>query len=296
MTTTKNKKKLGLGLQTLLGEAIGIEPTDDISKLNIDKIVANETQPRKFFSQEQIETLASSIQEHGILQPIIVRPTEKGYTIIAGERRWRAAKRLGLSEVPVVIKKTDNLKSLELALVENIQREDLNPMEKALAFFALKSEFGLTQVQIAEQVGLDRSSIANTLRLLELPQDIQDFVSRGTISMGHARALLALKDTEKQRSICDKIVPFNLSVRDVELIVSGRKKLSDFSPTPETHPEKSPPPQKKHPQIIALEDKLREYLGTKISIRENRGKGKIVIEFSNHLQFEELVSKFKRLA
>jgi ParB family chromosome partitioning protein len=240
--------------------------------------------------------LASSIQEHGVLQPIIVRPAEEGYTIIAGERRWRAAKRLGLSEIPVVIKITDNLKSFELALVENIQREDLNPIEKALGFLELKKEFGLTQVQIADQVGLDRSSIANTLRLLELPQDIQDLVSRGTISMGHARALLALKDAEKQRAICDKIVPFNLSVRDVELIVSGGKKLSDFSPRPCTHPDTSHPTQKKQPQIIALEDKLREYLGAKISIKENRGKGKIIIEFSNHLQFEDLVFKFKSLA
>lgn len=296
MTTTKNKKKLGLGLQTLLGEAIGIDTTDSISKLNINKIEANESQPRKLFSQEQIETLANSIQEHGILQPIIVRPTEKGYTIIAGERRWRAAKSLGLREVPVVIKKTDKLKSFEIALVENIQREDLNPIEKALAFFELKNEFGLTQAQIAEQVGLDRSSVANTLRLLELPREIQDIVSRGTISMGHARALLSLKDGERQRAICDKILTFNLSVRDVELIVSGKKKLSDFPQAPVSHPEKSPLSQKKHPQIIALEDMLREYLGTKISIKENRGKGKIVIEFSNHLQFEKLVSQFKRLA
>ncbi len=296
MTTTKNKKKLGLGLQDLLGEAIGIEATDGTSKIKIDEIVANESQPRKLFSEEQIETLARSIQEHGILQPIVVRPTEKGYMIIAGERRWRAAKRLGLTEIPAVIKNTNTVKSFEIALVENIQREDLNPIEKALGFLELKKEFGLTQIQIAEQVGLDRSSVANTLRLLELPQDIQDFVSRGTISMGHARALLTVKDAEKQRAICDKIAPYNLSVRDVELIATGRKRLSDFSPTPSRHPEPSRTPQKKEPQIIALEDKLREYLGTKVSIKDNRGKGKIVVEFSSHLQFEELVSKFKSLA
>ncbi len=296
MGTTKNKKKLGLGLQSLLGEAIGIEPTDSITKLNINEIEADKSQPRKLFARDQIEALASSIQEHGILQPIIVRPSEKGHTIIAGERRWRAARSVGLNEIPVVIKDTDNLKSIELALVENIQREDLNPIEKALAFQELKKEFKLTQAQIAQKVGLDRSSIANILRLLELPQYIQDFVSRGTISMGHARALLSLKDEEKQRSICDKIVPLNLSVREVELIVSGGKRLSDFSPTPPEIPDIPHPPQKKQPQIIALEDKLREYLGAKIAIKEKGGKGKIVIEFSSHLQFEELVSKFRSLA
>lgn len=280
----------------MLGEAIGIESTKNISKLKIDQIIANDSQPRKLFSQEQIETLASSIREHGVLQPIIVRPTENGYTIIAGERRWRAAKSLGLQEIPVAIKDTDDVKSFEIALVENIQREDLNPIEKALGFFVLKKEFGLTQEQIAQKVGLDRSSIANTLRLLDLPQKIQDLVSRGTISMGHARALLTQKDAEKQWAICDKIVPCNLSVRDVELLVSGKKHLSDFSPTPGVHPNTPQPAQKKQPQIIALEDTLREYLGAKISIKENRGKGKIVIEFSNHLQFEELVSKFKSLA
>ena len=230
------------------------------------------------------------------MQPIIVRSKDKGYTIIAGERRWRAAKLLGLNEIPAIIKKTDNLKSFELALVENIQREDLNPIEKAHAYLELKNEFGLTQAQIAAQVGQDRSSIANTLRLLDLPEEIQDFVSRGTISMGHARALLALKDIEKQRSICEKIVTLNLSVREVELLVSGREKSSHHSPASHKNLDTSSSHQKKLPQIVALEDRLREYLGAKISIKENGGKGKIVIEFSNNIQFEELVAKFRALA
>ena len=296
MATADSKKKLGLSLQSLLSEAIGLETKEGIAKLKVSEIQANESQPRKHFGQDQIETLANSIQEHGVLQPIIVRSKDKGYTIIAGERRWRAAKLLGLDEIPAIIKKTDNLKSFELALVENIQREDLNPIEKAHAYLELKNEFGLTQAQIAAQVGQDRSSIANTLRLLDLPEEIQDFVSRGTISMGHARALLSLKDEEKQRSVCEKVVALNLSVREVELLVSGRGESSHHSPDSGKNLDTLPPHQKKLPQIVALEDRLREYLGAKISIRENKGKGKIVIEFSNSLQFEELVAKFRTLA
>ncbi|MDR4497368.1 MAG: ParB/RepB/Spo0J family partition protein [Candidatus Scalindua sp.] len=296
MATADSKKKLGLSLQSLLGEAIGLETKEGIAKLKVSEIQANESQPRKHFGQDQIETLASSIQEHGVLQPIIVRSKDKGYSIIAGERRWRAAKLLGLDEIPAIIKKTDNLKSFELALVENIQREDLNPIEKAHAYLELKNEFGLTQAQIAAQVGQDRSSIANTLRLLDLPEEIQDFVSRGTISMGHARALLTLKDEEKQRSVCEKIVTLNLSVREVELLVSGRGESPHSSPDSHKNLDTLPSHQKKLPQIVALEDRLREYLGAKISIKENKGKGKIVIEFSSSLQFEELVAKFRTLA
>lgn len=289
-----NKETLGRGLESLLGEAIGIESGEKIMRIKVTEIQPNEAQPRKQFPQAKMDSLVDSIREHGVLQPIIVRPTSKGYKIIAGERRWRASKQLGIKELPVIVKNADGLKTIELALVENIQREDLNPIEKATAFSELKSNFGLTQEQIAAKVGQDRSTIANTLRLLDLPEEVQDFVSRGTISMGHARSLLSLKDPKKQIALSEKIVKDDLSVREVELIVSGKEKHVD--------PLKAPMGIKlahtliKSPQILDLEDKLRRIVGTKVSIMEKNGKGKITIEFSNNAQFESILAKLKVLS
>ncbi|MHC4269557.1 MAG: ParB/RepB/Spo0J family partition protein [Planctomycetota bacterium] len=284
-----NKEKLGRGLESLLGEAIGIESSEKVMNLRIADIQPNESQPRKQFDLPQMETLSQSILEHGILQPIIVRPTSKGYKIIAGERRWRAAKQLGLKEMPAIVKNTDGLKTIELALVENIQREDLNPIEKAVAFSELKSNFGLTQEQIATKIGQDRSTIANTIRLLDLPSEIQDYVSRGTISMGHARSLLSLKDPNKQKILSERIVSEDLSVRDVELIASGDKSL-----VAQKKDEKGAQPASvitKSSQILDLEDGLRRAVGAKVTIKERNGKGKITIEFSNNAQFENILSK-----
>ncbi len=288
-----NKEKLGRGLESLLGEAIGVESSEKILRINVADIQPNEAQPRKKFSEPQMESLVNSIREHGVLQPIIVRPTSKGYKIIAGERRWRASKQLGIKELPVIVKSVDSLKTIELALVENIQREDLNPIEKATAFSELKDNFSLTQEQIAKKVGQDRSTIANTLRLLDLPEEVQDFVSRGTISMGHARSLLSLKDPKKQITLSERIAKDDLSVREVEQIVSGSKAFAD--------PAKSPmgikltPKLIKSPQILDLEDGLRRAVGTKVSIMERNGKGKITIEFSSNAQFESIVAKLNAM-
>ncbi len=288
-----NKENLGRGLESLLGDAIGIEASEKIIRINLADIQPNEAQPRKEFVQSQMETLISSIQEHGILQPIIVRPTSRGYKIIAGERRWRAATQLGLKEIPAIVKTADSLKTIELALVENIQREDLNPMEKATAFSELKINFGLTQEQIATKVGQDRSTVANTIRLLDLPEEIQSLVSRGTISMGHARSLLSLKDREKQIELGERIATDGLSVRDIELIVSDKK-----DPLPaeeEAAGSRSTPPTTKPPHILDLEDGLRKIVGTKVSIVEKNGKGKITIEFADNSQFENIVGKLKKM-
>ncbi len=289
------KEKLGNSLQSLLGEAIGIETSESIKKLKLSEIQANESQPRKHFSENEMKTLMKSIQEHGVLQPIIVCHSKKGYKIIAGERRWRASKLLGLKDIPAIIKNADNEKILELALVENIQREDLNPIEKARAFLELKNNFGLTQEQIALKVGQERSSIANIIRLLDLPEEVQNIVSRGTISMGHARALLSLKDSKKQKIFCDKIVANELSVRQTEDLIASTKKA--ISPQ---HPSKMPDgsnvrPSGKSPQILDLEDNLRELIGTRVSIKEKNGKGKIIIEFTKSSQFENIMDKLKAL-
>ena len=288
-----NKEKLGRGLESLLGEAIGIETGEKVMRLRLTEVHPNEAQPRKQFEQPQMESLTNSIQEHGILQPIIVRPTSKGYKIIAGERRWRASQQLGLTEIPAIVKNVDALKTIELALVENIQREDLNPMEKATAYYELKTNFGLTQEQIATKVGQDRSTVANTLRLLDLPEEVQGYVSRGTISMGHARSLLSLKDPIKQKELTEKIAADGLSVRDVELIVSGKKDQADS--IKETKDMQLTPKLIKSPQILDLEDSLRRAVGTKVSIMEKKGKGKITIEFSNNDQFERIIGKLKAL-
>jgi ParB family chromosome partitioning protein len=286
-----NKENLGRGLESLLGDAIGIEASEKILRINLADIQPNEAQPRKQFGQSQMETLVGSIQEHGILQPIIVRPTSKGYKIIAGERRWRASKQLGLKEIPAIVKTADSLKTIELALVENIQREDLNPMEKATAFSELKINFGLTQEQIATKIGQDRSTIANTIRLLDLPKEVQGFVSRGTISMGHARSLLSLKDQEKQIELGERIATDGLSVRDVELIVSDKK--DSLPSTEETSGGQPKPLTTKSPHILDLEDGLRKIVGTKVSIVEKNGKGRITIEFADNNQFENIVNRLK---
>jgi len=289
-----NKKKLGNSLQSLLGEAIGLETSESIKKLNLSEIHPNESQPRKLFTQDQMKTLVNSIREHGILQPIIVCPSKKGYKIIAGERRWRAANILGLKDMPVIIKNADSEKVLEIALVENIQREDLNPIEKAHAFLDLKNNFGLTQEQISLKVGQDRSSVANIIRLLDLPEKIQDFVSRGTISMGHARALLPLKDPKKQKTFCDRIIADRLSVRQTEdLIASNIKKIPQ--PSSKVPDDSKAGPLEKLPHILDLEDKLREIIGAKVSIKEKSGRGKIVIEFAKNAQFENIMNKLKTL-
>ena len=288
-----NKEKLGRGLESLLGEAIGVESSEKIMRINVTEIQPNEAQPRKKFSEPQMESLVNSIREHGVLQPIIVRRTGKGYKIIAGERRWRASKQLGIKELPVIVKSADSLKTIELALVENIQREDLNPIEKATAFSELKDNFRLTQEQIAKKVGQDRSTIANTLRLLDLPKEVQDFVSRGTISMGHARSLLSLKDPKKQIILSERIAKDDLSVREVEQIVSGSKAIADPANSPMGI--KLTPKLIKSPQILDLEDGLRRAVGTKVSIMERNGKGKITIEFSNNAQFESIVAKLNFL-
>lgn len=289
-----NKEKLGRGLESLLGEAIGVESSEKILRINIADIQPNEQQPRKNFSDPQMESLVNSIREHGVLQPIIVRPTSKGYKIIAGERRWRASKQLGIKELRAIVKNADSLKTIELALVENIQREDLNPIEKATAFSELKAHFGLTQEQIAKNVGQDRSTIANTLRLLDLPEEVQDFVSRGTISMGHARSILSLKNPIKQIALSERIARDDLSVREVEQIISSGKPIADPAKSPMSI--KLTPKLIKSPQILDLEDGLRRAVGTKVSIMERNGKGKITIEFSNNAQFEGIVAKLNALA
>ncbi|MEP9410099.1 MAG: ParB/RepB/Spo0J family partition protein [Candidatus Brocadia sp.] len=279
------KEKLSRSLQSLLGGVIGIEAEagqDVIVQLNPDDIQPNNLQPRDLFNEEEMRGLMESIRKYGILQPVIVRPIPHGYMLIAGERRWRAVKQLGLKEIPAIVRHTDGASVLEIALIENIQREDLNPIEKARGFEELISKFGLTQEQVAKAMGKDRSSITNYLRLLDLPQEVQDNVSRGTLSMGHARAILAIQDKETQISLCERIVKEGLSVRETEEIASIEKK--------QTKPSKSSPKRASTPHIEDLEDRFRRFFGTKVSIRERNGRGRIVIAFHSNEEFGRIAN------
>jgi len=279
------KEKLSRSLQSLLGGVIGIEAEvgqEVIMRLNPEDIQPNDLQPRDFFNEEEMQGLVASIKKHGILQPVIVRPLPHGYMLIAGERRWRAAKQLGLKEIPAIVRHTDGANILEIALIENIQREDLNPIEKAKGFEELITKFGLTQEQVAKTMGKDRSSVTNYLRLLDLPQEIQDNVSRGTLSMGHARAILAVQDKEIQIRLCERIVKEGLSVREIEEIVSIEKKLAK--------PNKSASARTSTPHIEDIEDRFRRFFGTKVTIKERNGRGRITIAFHTNDEFSRIAN------
>lgn len=277
------KERLSRGLQSLLGGVIGIESDaahEAIVRLNPLDIQPNNLQPRDVFDDKELQGLMESIQKHGVLQPVLVKPLQHGYMLIAGERRWRAAKQLGLKEIPAIVRQVDDTNSLEIALVENIQRESLNPMEKAKGFQELMSKFKLTHEEIAKAMGKDRSSITNYMRLLDLPEAIQEHVSRGTLSMGHARAILPLRDKGTQMRFCERIIKEGLSVRDTEAIATTEKELGGV--------RKSPPEKASTPHIADLEDRFRRFFGTKVAINEKNGKGKITIAFHNNEEFKRI--------
>ena len=253
--------------------------------LKINEVEPNKNQPRKEFDQAALEELADSIKQHGIMQPIVVTKQDGYYEIIAGERRWRAAKLAGLKEVPVVIKEYSPQEVMEVALIENIQREDLNPVEEAKAYQHLIEEYKLKQEDVAKKVSKNRTTITNALRLLKLPDSILNMLISGTISGGHARALLAIDDAKKQQKIADKIVKDKLSVREVEKLVKDDGDKSSSKP-------KS---KKKLPQEAIyedLEERLSKSMGTKVKIqRKNATQGKIEIEYYSNDELDAITSK-----
>ena len=274
---------LGKGLSALIPDAPAVPRTGAVD-VDCDLLAPSDQQPRVVWDEAKLEELAASIRANGIIQPILVRRTGTTYRIIAGERRWRAAQRAGLLKVPVVIRDVPDgseRQLLELALVENLQREDLNPIDEALAYQRLVEEFGLTQEQIAAAVGKDRASVANYLRLLRLPEEVRGDLAAGALSMGHARALLALPDAAAQRQTAREVIARSLSVRDTEGLV---KKLA--TPTTVRQPQPSPPPDV---HTRAAEDRLRFALGTKVRIVRGRsGTGTIEIGFSSESELNRL--------
>jgi ParB family chromosome partitioning protein len=275
---------LGRGLSALIPETPTIATAADRTlDVDIDRLRPNPYQPRGAFDDASLDELARSVRANGVIQPIVARPVPDGYEIIAGERRWRAAQRAGLLRVPVVVRDVPDAKVLEVALIENIQREDLNPVEEARAYKRLADDFHLTQDAIADAVGKDRSSIANYTRLLRLPVDVLNDVAAGALSMGHARALLSLPDGAAQRRASRDVIARGLSVRDTELLV---KKLGE--PEPPARPAKTTDANTR-----AAEERLRFVLGTPVRIVRKGKGGRIEVEFTSE---EELNRIYEQIA
>lgn len=279
-TDAKTGKKDKKNVETVIVEKIVEKPVEQ--KLKVSLIEPNGTQPRKKFDEESLKELAESIKTYGVLQPLIVQKKENHYEIIAGERRWRAAKLAGLAEVPVIIREYDRQQTMEIALIENVQRDDLNPIEEALAYQRLIQEFNLTQEEIATRVSKNRATITNSMRLLKLDQRVQQMLIEGQISSGHARALLGLEEGESQYQVGRKIIQENLSVRDVEKLVKLMNR-----PEKEKKRETGPDVNLIYRQI---EDKLKSIMGTKVVInRKDKNKGRIEIEYYSQEELERLI-------
>jgi ParB family transcriptional regulator, chromosome partitioning protein len=270
-----SRQALGRGLSALVREEVALQPGDSLREIDIDLIKPNSEQPRTRFAETALEELAQSIRENGVIQPILLRPDGDGFELIAGERRWRAAQRAELRKIPAVVREIADDKKLEIALIENIQRQELNPIEEAKAFKRLIEIFGLTQEKLAERIGKDRVLIANHLRLLKLPEDIQVLVEERKISAGHARAVLSIVELGEQRRLTREIIDRGLSVRETERIAKRINGLGNKGPATTATPKQT------DANIKAAEVKLQRRLGTKVEIvphGKNPG-GKIEIEY-----------------
>ncbi|MFN0073929.1 MAG: ParB/RepB/Spo0J family partition protein [Chloroflexota bacterium] len=267
---------LGRGLDALI-------PRGDrgVIQIDLDAIIPNPNQPRDRFDTAALEELADSIREHGVLQPLLVSQREGGYTLIAGERRWRAARRAGLSAVPALIKEVTSRQQLELALVENIQRQDLSPLESANAYQQLIQEHGLTQEEVAQRVGKNRSTVANTLRLLRLPSEAIEALNSGTITEGHARALLLCAEPDQQCAVLAEVLRDGLSVRQTE--ARARRVADGGMP----HRALRDPDA----DIAAIQDRLRESLGTKVELHHGPSGGRMVIHYYSNEELEALIQR-----
>ena len=307
------QKGLGKGLGAIFGEDVVKENKEETEKkakakaeakaaeemdekgrilmLKLDLVQPNKEQPRKTFDEEKINELAESIKNYGVLQPLLVQKNDSFYEIIAGERRWRAAKAAGLKEVPAVLKEYSKQEAMEISLIENVQRADLNPIEEALGYRQLIDEFGLTQEEIAVRVAKSRTAITNTMRLLKLDEQIQNMLVQGVITSGHARALLSLEDTQMQLKAAKEILDKKLSVRETERLVKRLQK--------EASGEKKE--EKKKDETLALiyqdlEDRMKSVMGTKVSIHnKDKNKGRIEIEYYSEAELERIVEMIESI-
>lgn len=275
------KMALGKGLGALIPEFETLRGKN-LLYCGIEEIHPNRSQPRKHFDEVKLEELAESIREKGILEPLIVRKMDEGYELIVGERRWRAAQKAGLKEVPIIVKEVEDREVLELSLIENLQRENLNPIEEAEAYKRLIEEFYISHEELSKRVGKDRTTITNSLRLLRLPTEIKEYIIKNQITSGHARAILTLDAKEKQRELAELIINKGLSVREAESIAKR------WSIRPKSKPSEK---KKEEPdiQIENLQDSLRQRLGTKVTIYGKGKKGKIMIEYYTLEDLERIV-------
>ena len=283
------KTSLNKGLEALLGDVaesknsekpqknVKKETKEKSSEILLSQIKANQYQPRTSFDQKKLEELAESIKKHGVIQPVLVRKDGKGFELVAGERRFRAAKLAKLKKIPVVVSNISDVQSLEIAILENIQREDLNPLEVAKGYQRLKDEFGYTQEAVAKSVGKPRSSVANSLRLLTLSPKIQDEIDKGAISEGHAKVLLSV-DGVKAEQLLMRIISENLSVRDLE------KQITESSP-------QTSKKEKKSRDELNLESALSSRIGSKVTIEDKDGKGKMVIKYYSYEELDGIIEK-----
>ncbi len=276
------KQALGKGLKAFLPDEFGILKEERFMDIELDKLKPNPLQPRMKWSPESLEGLARSIQETGLLQPIVAVPDKDGYIIIVGERRWRAAKKIGLQTIPVLIRNLTKAQQHEAMLIENLQREDLNPIEIAAAYQKMIQEFGYTQQEVANKVGKDRASVANYLRLLKLPDEVRELIANNQLSMGHARALIPIEDPDLQRSMAGQIVRDSLSVRDVEKWV---RRL-------QTPPEKTPKTPM-DPDLLILQEELLKILGTKVVLSGDQNKGVLKIHYYTLDDLNRIYEKIK---
>jgi len=279
-----SKRRLGRGLDGLLPPAANSGSSGQGREAPIEDVHPNRAQPRRHFDETALEELARSIEEHGILEPILVRRrNSSGYEIICGERRWRAAQRAGLHRVPIFVRELGDQHAFEAALVENIQREDLSPIETARAYHRLSDEFGMTQEAIADRVGKSRSAVTNSMRLLQLPETVLDLIEAGRLSEGHGRALLGLSDPQSLRKLAKLAAEKRLSVREIERRVRATSS-GTTGQTPTTAPIKTA-------NIRALEQRLSRSLGVKASVEDRSGQGRIVLHYSSLDELDGVLSK-----
>ncbi len=310
MAAPKKARGLGKGLDALFGDAeVNLQPDADrndeaktskkaqikkeekkpvpggIEYIDINDIKPNANQPRKTFDEEKLEELAASIKEHGLIQPVVLRKSGKGYEIVAGERRWRAARKIGIKEVPCIVKELTDEENMLLAIIENMQREDLNPIEEAEGINQMIETYGLTQEQVSKSVGKSRPYIANSLRLLRLPDVIIEYVAEGQISAGHAKTLAGIEDDKRQIDLADAVIKEGWSVRQLEKIVREDKPVG----------RKVSRVKVKNANVKKVESDLKDILGTKVTLNQNKkgDKGKIEIEFYSKEELERLIELLK---
>ncbi|MFR8104749.1 MAG: ParB/RepB/Spo0J family partition protein [Clostridia bacterium] len=276
---------LGKGLDALFGNSLAEEEkkqdNEVVEKLKIIEVEPNKDQPRRQFDEESLEELAESIKKYGVIQPIIVTKRDNYYQIVAGERRWRACKKAGLTEIPAIVRENDERKNREIALIENIQREDLNPIEKAKGFKALLDEYGMTQQELADVLGIARSSIANTIRILNLDERVINLALEGKLTEGHCKALLAIDDGDKQYDMALYMIETGSNVRDAEKKMARKKKLKEKE-------------DKKFEAICRdIETSFQSFFGTKVRLNAGKRSGKIVIQYSTNEELERILNLIK---